>query len=111
MWNTLPAVANQLAQTAMSPQSVSRLGKALSDPIRVQLVNEIAAAEDGVCQCNLRPKARISQSTLSHHLAKLVDAGLVCVERRGKWAWYSICPGGASDLLSWLEGLDEGSLT
>ncbi len=82
------------------------MAKALSDPIRVQLINEIAAAEDGVCQCNLRPKAKISQPTLSHHLAKLVDAELLSVERRGKWAWYSIRKDGAVALLAWLERVD-----
>jgi ArsR family transcriptional regulator len=42
------------------------------------------------------------QSTLSHHLKKLVDAGLVVVERRHRWAYYSLSPHALEELTAWL---------
>jgi ArsR family transcriptional regulator len=42
------------------------------------------------------------QSLLSHHMRKLVDAGLVGVERRHKWAFYSIAPDALEELTKWL---------
>ena len=54
------------------------------------------------CQCELVPLFEIPQSTLSHHLAKLVDAGLVAVERRHKWADYSVPSDALEELTAWL---------
>src|SRR5688500_3255998 len=65
---------------------IANLAKALSDPIRVQLVDVLRSHAGEVCVCELQPLFDISQPTLSHHLKKLRDAGVVGVERRGLWA-------------------------
>ncbi len=44
----------------------------------------------------------ISQSTLSHHLKKLRDAGIVDSERTGLWAYYYVLPGALEELSAWL---------
>ena len=44
----------------------------------------------------------IRQSLLSHHVRRLVDAGLLDVERRHKWAYYSVTAGGTKELIAWL---------
>ena len=67
--------------------------KALSDATRVRLLDHIAAAPDGTaCACHLPDALGISQPTLSHHLKKLVEAGLVIREQRGRWAHYTAVP-------------------
>jgi ArsR family transcriptional regulator len=67
--------------------------KALSDPIRLQLLNLIATAEDGeVCACDLVEPVGRSQPTVSHHLKVLREAGLVTADKRGTWVWYSAVP-------------------
>jgi ArsR family transcriptional regulator, arsenate/arsenite/antimonite-responsive transcriptional repressor len=67
--------------------------KALADPARLRLLSMIAAAESGeACACDLVEPVGRSQPTVSHHLALLVDAGLVSREKRGKWAWYRVVP-------------------
>lgn len=67
--------------------------KALSDPTRVVLLSYICSSEHGtVCACNFPDLLGISQPTLSHHLKKLVDAGLVTREQRGRWAHYTAVP-------------------
>ena len=53
----------------------------------------VASASTGeVCACDLVEPSGKSQPTVSHHMAMLVDAGLVTREKRGKWAWYSVVP-------------------
>jgi ArsR family transcriptional regulator len=67
--------------------------RVLSDPARLRLLSMIASAETGeVCVCDLVGMVGRSQSTVSHHLAVLADAGLLKREKRGKWAWYRAVP-------------------
>jgi ArsR family transcriptional regulator, arsenate/arsenite/antimonite-responsive transcriptional repressor len=40
----------------------------------------------------------LTQATVSHHLKKLTDAGLLDREQRGKWAFFSLNPDAASKL-------------
>ena len=82
--------------------SVAETASALSDPVRFKILESLSAAGEEMCQCHLQPLAGVSQPTLSHHLARLVDAGLVDVERRGRWAWYSLRPDGAVGLAGWI---------
>jgi ArsR family transcriptional regulator len=67
--------------------------KALADPARLRLLSIIATAAGGeACACDLVEPLGRSQPTVSHHLALLVDAGLLTREKRGRWAWYRIVP-------------------
>ena len=80
----------------------AEIAKALADPVRVGLFDLLRRHGAEVCQCQLQPLFGLSQPTLSHHLRKLVDAGLVDVERRGKWAYYSVNDEQLEELKSWL---------
>ena len=67
--------------------------KVLSDPVRLRMLSLVASAEAGeVCACDLVEPSGRSQPTVSHHLALLVDAGLLTREKRGRWAWYRVVP-------------------
>src|SRR3954453_15304962 len=81
---------------------VAAAAKVLADPVRVEILDLLGTAGRPVCQCELQPLFEISQPTLSHHLKKLTDAGVVEVERRGKWAYYSLDPQALEVLRSWL---------
>jgi ArsR family transcriptional regulator len=81
---------------------VAAIAKALSDPIRVQLVDVLRQHAGEVCVCELVPLFDVSQPTLSHHLKKLREAGIVGVERRGLWAYYYVVPEALKELSSWL---------
>jgi ArsR family transcriptional regulator len=65
--------------------------KALADPTRVAIVNQLSAAGE-VCVCNLVEGFNLSQPTISHHLRILREAGLVTSARRGTWAYYRLVP-------------------
>lgn len=76
--------------TATADRMAAKL-KALSDPTRLRVLSHVAAQGcDSVCACDLIDVLDISQPTISHHLKKLVDAGLLTREQRGKWAHYTI---------------------
>jgi ArsR family transcriptional regulator len=67
--------------------------KALADPVRLRLFSRIASHGPGeVCVCDI-DDVGVSQPTVSHHLRKLREAGLVTAERRGTWVYYRVVPG------------------
>ena len=68
----------------------ARLFKALADPHRVLIVNLLANSKEPVCVCDLTARLDLSQPTVSFHLKKLVNAGLLDREQRGVWAYYSL---------------------
>ena len=72
--------------------------KALADPARIRIVNMLATAGEGVCVCDLTPHLGLSQPTVSHHLRKLAEVGLLEREQRGTWAFYSLDPGALEQL-------------
>jgi ArsR family transcriptional regulator len=71
-------------------QSTALLFKALGDPARVKIVNVLARAGQPVCACEFEPELELAQPTVSHHLRKLTEAGLLEREQRGKWAYFSL---------------------
>ncbi|GAC1480081.1 MAG: hypothetical protein PVSMB9_04410 [Candidatus Dormibacteria bacterium] len=64
--------------------------KALADPTRLQMIGILRRAKDPVCICDFTATFKLSQPTISHHIARLKQAGLVEVEKQGLWAYYSL---------------------
>ena len=83
--------------------SMAEVAKALGDPIRLQLVDVLRKHAGKVCVCELVPLFDIGQPTLSHHLKRLREAGLVDSERRGLWAYYYVVPDAMKELSAWLD--------
>jgi ArsR family transcriptional regulator len=79
-------------------EATAALFRALGDPARVRILNALARSDEPVCACEFNGPLGLSQPTVSHHLRKLVDAGLLEREQRGKWAYYSLNPEAASTL-------------
>jgi ArsR family transcriptional regulator len=70
--------------------ATAELFKTLGDPARVRIVNLIATSGEPVCACELYEPLALSQPTVSHHLKRLVEAGLLEREQRGKWAFFAL---------------------
>ena len=87
---------------ALDADRIAGVAKALAEPLRVNIVDVLRRHGEPICQCELRPLFGISQPLLSHHISKLVAAGLVRVERRHKWAYYSVSPEASKELTAWL---------
>ena len=65
--------------------------KALADPTRVRLLHYLAYSYSGTaCACHLPEALGISQPTLSFHMKKLHDAGLVTRDKRGRWVHWTV---------------------
>ena len=83
-----PLAARTLSNS--EAEATAELFKSLGDPARVRIVNTLATAGEPVCVCELIGPLGLSQPTVSHHMKKLLDAGLVEREQRGKWAYFSL---------------------
>ena len=84
-----------LAASALSDEeaeATAAVFRALGDPARVRIVNLIATSNEAVCGCDLEEPLGLSQPTVSFHLKKLHEAGVLEREKRGVWVYYSLHP-------------------
>lgn len=63
---------------------------ALSDPLRLQVINLLREQE--LCVCELCEQLGVSQSKLSFHLKTLKEALLVQSRQEGRWIYYRLNP-------------------
>jgi ArsR family transcriptional regulator len=87
------ACCTPVAAPGVSPEQAKTLAavfKALADPNRVLIINLLANVDEPVCVCEFMPQLALSQGTVSFHLKKLLDVGLLEREQRGTWAFYSL---------------------
>lgn len=84
-----------LTERPLTPDEAERsaaMFKALGDPVRLRLFSLVASHEGGeACVCDISDVG-VSQPTVSHHLKKLKEAGLLSSERRGTWVFYRVEP-------------------
>jgi DNA-binding transcriptional ArsR family regulator len=84
-----------------SDASLDRALHAIADPTRrlilqtlkqgatAKMEGKIAAAFDNcLCAGDIEERVKLSQPTISHHMAILTKAGLVEATKRGQWRWY-----------------------
>jgi ArsR family transcriptional regulator, arsenate/arsenite/antimonite-responsive transcriptional repressor len=86
-----PVTSAELSET--DAVRMAAMFKALGDPVRLRLFSKIASHAGGeACVCDIQDVG-VSQPTVSHHLKKLREAGLLSSERRGTWVYYRVEPG------------------
>lgn len=82
---------HEAGQGSEATDAAVRRLKAVADPVRLRLLELIAASPDGeACLCDLNAAFDITQPTMSHHLKSLHQAGLLDREKRGVWAYYRV---------------------
>jgi ArsR family transcriptional regulator, arsenate/arsenite/antimonite-responsive transcriptional repressor len=80
-------------------EALEGLFSALADRHRVKILNMLMRQGcDAICVCDFEPALGLSQPTVSYHLKKLVDAGLLEREKRGTYAYYSLRDGARRQL-------------
>jgi ArsR family transcriptional regulator, arsenate/arsenite/antimonite-responsive transcriptional repressor len=69
--------------------------KAVADPARLKILRLLKQKGQcsigksvGMCACDVQDHVKLSQPTISHHMAILRKAGLVLAEKHGLWMWY-----------------------
>ena len=82
----------------MSVESAAAGFSALGDPIRLQILGELAGGQR--CVCELLEEIGVAANLLSYHLRVLRDAGLVEASRRGRWVDYRLAADGLGALRS-----------
>jgi DNA-binding transcriptional ArsR family regulator len=83
-----------------SATSLDRRLAAISDPTRRRILAALkprgvvspsappVAKITGLCAGDIEERVRLSQPTISHHMAILTRAGLVEAAKQGQWRWY-----------------------
>ncbi|MFD3686515.1 ArsR/SmtB family transcription factor [Nocardiopsis sp. NPDC058631] len=64
--------------------------KLFGDPLRARIVHLLSTEQ--MCTCHLVEETGARQSTISHHLRVLREAGLVSAEARGRFTYYGLRP-------------------
>ncbi|HSM82714.1 MAG TPA: metalloregulator ArsR/SmtB family transcription factor [Nodosilinea sp.] len=90
--------------TASSATTIAKF-KALSDPLRLEVIELLRSQE--MCVCDLRDRMEIAQSKLSFHLKTLREAGLISARQEGRWIYYSLNPAEFSELETYLSALGQ----
>ncbi len=89
-----------VAATRLDRRDLAQRAEALAavgDPVRLAMVT-LLARHQALCVCEIQTAFDLGQPTISHHLKVLREVGLVTVERRGLWAYYSLRRDALSDL-------------
>ena len=74
-------------------QESARVFKALCDPKRLAILEQLRSGEK--CACVLQEPMDLTQSGLSYHMKILCDSGLVVSRQEGKWTHYSLSKRGS----------------
>ena len=85
-------------------ERIAQGSRALADPTRVRLVSLILHSVEGKAFVSeLAGRLGLTQPTVTHHLRKLKDDGMLRREFIGRQAWYSVPPDRLADVVELLE--------
>lgn len=88
----------------MTQLEYSLIFKVLGDETRVKILEMLSKEE--LCACKILDDFHITQPTLSYHMKKLCDVGLVTCRKDGKWNYYQINKCSLNDLNKYINGLN-----
>lgn len=77
-------------KTTVNIANFSSWFQALSDPLRLKIIDILKEKE--LCVCELCEILEVSQSKLSFHLKILREAELLISCQRGRWVYYRLNP-------------------
>lgn len=77
-------------QHELTDEQFQAIGRAVADPRRFAILEQIAAADTMTCSA-LSAHEFITPATISHHLKELTEAGLVEMERCGRVSNITFC--------------------
>ena len=77
--------------------------RAMADPFRLAILQLLREGE--LCVCEIVAALDRRQSSTSHHLSVLREAGLVRERKDGKWSYYRISDGAVLEMLKQAEVL------
>lgn len=103
---TCASIPTELRLSAAQAERIAALSKALSHPVRVQIVDMLWRYGGEVCVCDIERHFDLTQPTISHHLRVLREAGVIEGEQRGLWIYYRTVPDATAPLAELLSHLE-----
>ena len=94
------------AMRAEEATDLANFLRALADPTRLQMVSLLAEHPGEVCVCDITASFDLDQSTISHHLRLLREAGVIECVRHGVWAYYFFHAGALEPVKQLLKRLE-----
>jgi ArsR family transcriptional regulator len=88
----------------MDASQFQRIAKALADPRRFEIFQEMAAATDEMACGRIVARFPVSQATVSHHLKELTEAGLIEIRPEGQFRYCKARLDILADYIQELEG-------
>jgi ArsR family transcriptional regulator len=85
------------------PDGTVEVLKAVADPSRLRILKLLKEGE--LCVCEIMAALDRRQSSTSHHLSVLREAGLVRERKDGKWSYYRIADGAVIEMIKQAEVL------
>ena len=79
------------------PEGEVEVFKAAADPCRLRILKLLKEGE--LCVCEIMTALKKPQSSTSHHLSILREAGLVKERRDGKWSYYRLADGAVNEMV------------
>lgn len=74
-----------MREITIDDQQLAAINKALADPTRFQILQKISESNTSPTCSRVRDWTGLAPATVSHHLKELDDAGLIRMERAGKF--------------------------
>jgi len=103
--STPPTLCHTPRFSSGETTELAEMFKALSHPVRVQILDLISQGGGELCACNIETHFDLTQPTISHHLKVLREAGLIRSENRGVWVHHQVNQEALSTLQAWLKGI------
>lgn len=104
-----PAAANKTSVPRLTNAQRTVVLKALADPKRFELLERIAKASCPLACTEAKAALSIAPATLSHHVKELESAGLIEIERMGKFHNLKLRPGVLEALSALLTSLGQSA--
>jgi DNA-binding transcriptional ArsR family regulator len=100
----LRAITNKLDEREIEAEA--EMFKAMADPCRIKILTLLREGE--LCVCEIMIAVDRPQSTTSHHLSILKDAGLIKERKDGRWSRYRLSEGAIIEMLNLVKLMNEG---
>jgi ArsR family transcriptional regulator, arsenate/arsenite/antimonite-responsive transcriptional repressor len=101
------ACQTPLAGSSLSPAEAAeleRLLRSIADRHRLTILNMLLRAGAPVCVCEFTAALDLPQQNVSYHLKRLVDAGVIARERRGRYSYYALAEGALDHIATLVAG-------
>ncbi|MDD1762058.1 MAG: metalloregulator ArsR/SmtB family transcription factor [Methanothrix sp.] len=101
--NKLRCITNKLDETQIKAEA--EIFKAMADPCRLKILSLLREGE--LCVCEIMVAVDRPQSSTSHHLSLLKDAGLIKERKDGRWSRYRLSEGAVIEMLNLVKLMNE----